>query len=85
MKSYLVQIKTFEDDKEILISAFWIDSISEYLQSVILCKEYSIPLVVNQSDDTIKEKYHGMEFLVDSIEYQIGSKESIPCVKVYVI
>lgn len=83
--SILVHVVTYEDGKEILISAYTTTCVSETLKLFLTAKEFDVPCEFSDHDSSIKEEYRLREFYIDDVWLSFGSQEHVQTIEVIVL
>ena len=80
---FLIRMMTYEDDKEVMIKAFFSENITELLNLYLVAKENDISIDIPTEEEG-HSKYDGQEALVKEIRINFGGHESITCLNIYV-
>ena len=80
---FLIRMMTYEDDKEVMIKAFFSENITELLNLYLVAKENDISIDIPIEEEG-HSKYDGQEALVKEIRISFGGHESITCLNIYV-
>lgn len=74
-----------EDDRqEDYVCSWYTTAIDETIKMFQTMKENNIPCCFNEYDDGVTEEYRGMDYCIEDIYVQIGSKVSIPVIIIYI-
>lgn len=84
--TFLVRLKgCFKNsDKEIMLKAYWTENITETIKLFDYMKKNDIPITNTAEDNSYYPEYDNEEFHIESIQFNFGGREVVPCLDIWV-